>query len=72
MSRCYYFENMHKKQKAVCKKQSKPVRWNGMEFESLSNLGRHLLLSQPGNIGKYIKEKKLLKGHYAEFITKEK
>lgn len=72
MKRCYALENILKQQKAVVKKQFKPVRWNGMEFESLSNLGCHLLLSQPGNIGKYIKEKKLLKGHYAEFITKEK
>lgn len=71
MDRCYGLENIFSKQKAVNKKQRKAVRWNGMEFESISKLARHLGLSQPSNIGNHIRTKKLVKGHYAELITKE-
>ena len=72
MSRCYGLENIFKAQKAVNKRFCKPVRWNGIEFESITKLGIHLGYWNAGNIGHYIKHKKLLKGHLAEFITKEK
>ena len=71
-SRCYGLENIFSKQKEVNKRQRKPVRWNGIEFESITKLGSHLGFYNAGNIGHYIKNKKLLKGHLAEFITKVK
>ena len=72
MGRCYGLENIFSKQKAINKRQCKPVCWNGIEFESLAKLGRYLGCSNSGYIGHYIKQKKLIKGHLAEFITKEK
>ena len=71
MKRCYGLENIFKAQKAVNKRLRKPVRWNGMEFESLTKLGNYLGYDQPSNVGSYIRAKKPLKGHYAEFITKD-
>lgn len=69
--RCYGLENILRSQKAVHKKQMKPVKWNGLEFESGAALARHLRLVNHYAISNYIKNKKPLKGYVPEFIKKD-
>lgn len=59
--------NFHVKQRAVYKKNRKPVIWNGLEFESQNALGRHLKLTTPAMVASYLKKKMKLKGHLVEF-----
>lgn len=61
-----HWENLRKNWKRNCK----PVRWNGLEFESASALGRHLRLGNVTMVSQYIAQKWPIKGHVPEYIKK--
>ena len=65
-------EYLFKNQDRVHRKLSKPVSWNGMVFESITKLSRHLGYENPTAASRFIREKKPIKGHMATFIKRDK
>lgn len=58
------------RRKIMKEKIMKPVRWNGLEFESAAALGRHLR-SGIHDISGYIRRKRKLRGHVPVYIPKD-
>lgn len=69
--RSYAYENIMRAQKAIHKKQMKPVRWNGQDFESRAKLASRLKYASSATVINAIKNKTPLKGHVPEAITKD-
>ena len=59
VSRCYALENIGRTHEGTMKKISKPVLYDGVRFESIRDLAKHLKLPSPNYIYTIIRN-----GHY--------
>lgn len=63
MAKCFA-ENSRNTRKKICK----PVMWDGIRFESITELGKYHKLWPHHKAGSYIRDKKPLNGHIPELI----